>query len=261
MIIREQLAANPKLEGLLQYVRGNMGLCFTYEDLRKIREVITANKVPAAAKSGTVAPIDVFVPPGPTGLDPGQTSFFQALNIATKIARGSIEIVNTVHLIKAGEKVTSSAVALLAKLDIKPFFYGVVVTSVYENGAIYPVHILDVTPDELLAKFFNGVRKLAAIGLAIGYPTAATVPHSIANGWKKLIALALGTGYDFKELNDLKSAKPVAAAAPAAAAAGAAAKKDDKKDAKKEVKEEKPKEEEEEDDGMGGGMGGLFGDD
>jgi len=262
MIIREQLAANPKLEGLLQYVRGNMGLCFTNEDLRKIREVITANKVPAAAKSGTVAPIDVFVPPGPTGLDPGQTSFFQALNIATKIARGSIEIVNTVHLIKAGDKVTSSAVALLAKLDIKPFFYGVVVTSVYENGSIYPVHILDVTPDELLAKFFNGVRKLAAIGLALGYPTAATVPHSIASAWKKLIALSLGAGYDFKELNEMKSAKPVAAAAPAAAAAGAAGKKDDKKDAKKEDKhEEKPKEDEEEDDGMGGGMGGLFGDD
>jgi len=263
MIIREQLAANPKLEGLLQYVRGNMGLCFTNEDLRKIREVITANKVPAAAKSGTVAPIDVFVPPGPTGLDPGQTNFFQALNIATKIARGSIEIVNTVHLIKAGDKVTSSAVALLSKLDVKPFFYGVVVTSVYENGAIYPVHILDVTPDELLGKFFNGVRKLAALGLALGYPTAATVPHSIASGWKKLIALALGAGYDFKELNEMKSAKPAAAAAaPAAAAAGAAGKKDDKKDAKKEDKhDEKPKEEEEEDDGMGGGMGGLFGDD
>jgi len=117
-----------------------------------------------------------------------------------------------------------------------------------------------VTPDELLAKFFNGVHKLAAIGLAIGYPTAATVPHSIASGWKKLVGLALGAGYEFKELNDMKSAKPAAAAAaPAAAAAGG--KKDDKKDAKKEVKhEEKPKEEEEEEDGLGGGMGGLFGD-
>jgi len=262
MIIREQLAANPKLEGLLQYVRGNMGLCFTNEELRNVRDLITANKVPAAAKSGTVAPTDVFVPPGPTGLDPGQTNFFQALNIATKIARGSIEIVNTVHLIKAGEKVTSSAVALLSKLDIKPFYYGVIVTSVYENGAIYPVHILDVTQDELMAKFFNGVHKLAAIGLAVGYPTAATVPHSLASGWKKLVSVALAVDYEFKELKDMKSAKPAAAtAAPAAAAAGAGGKKDDKKDAKKEDKhEEKPKEDEEEDDGLGGGMGGLFGD-
>jgi large subunit ribosomal protein LP0 len=81
-------------------------------------------QVPAGAKAGTLAPTDVFVPPGPTGLDPGQTGFFQALNIATKIVKGSIEIVAQVHLIKKGDKITSSAVALLSKLDIKPFFYG-----------------------------------------------------------------------------------------------------------------------------------------
>jgi len=176
MIMREQMVANPKLESLLGYVKGNMGLIFTNGDLAKIRTIVTSNKVPAAAKSGTLAPSDVFVPAGPTGLDPGQTSFFQALNIATKIARGSIEIVANVHLIKHGEKVTSSHVALLGKLDIKPFFYGIIVTNVYESGSMYPAAILDITPDQLLAKFFGGVRRIAAIGLAVGYPTEASIP-------------------------------------------------------------------------------------
>jgi len=160
---------------------------------------LKSNKVPAAAKSGTLAPSDVFVPAGPTGLDPGQTSFFQALNIATKIARGSIEIVANVHLIKHGEKVTSSHVALLGKLDIKPFFYGVVVTNVYENGSMYPAAILDITPDQLLAKFFGGVRRIAAIGLAVGYPTEASIPHTIANGFKRLLAISQSTGFEFTE--------------------------------------------------------------
>jgi len=122
MIIREQMKDHPQLEALLEYVKGNIGFVFTNGELKEIREMITANKVPAAAKSGTFAPVDVFVPPGPTGLDPGQTNFFQALNIATKIVKGSIEITNQVHLIKGGDRVTSSAVALLSKLDIKPFF-------------------------------------------------------------------------------------------------------------------------------------------
>ncbi|KAB2596626.1 60S acidic ribosomal protein P0-like [Pyrus ussuriensis x Pyrus communis] len=39
----------------------------------------------APARVGLVAPIDVVVPPGNTGLDPSQTSFFQVLNIPTKI--------------------------------------------------------------------------------------------------------------------------------------------------------------------------------
>jgi len=199
MILREQMVANPKLENLLGFIKGNMGLIFTNGDLAKIREIVVSNKVPAVAKSGTLAPSDVFVPAGPTGLDPGQTSFFQALNIATKIARGSIEIVANVHLIKQGEKVTSSHVALLGKLDIKPFFYGVIVTNVYENGSTYPAAILDITAAELLAKFFGGVRRIAALGLAVGYPTEASIPHTLANGFKKLLALSQSTGFEFTE--------------------------------------------------------------
>jgi len=255
MIMREQLAANPKLEALLPLIRGNMGLIFTNGDLAKVRTIVTANKVPAVAKSGTVAPTDVFVPAGPTGLDPGQTSFFQALNIATKIARGSIEIVADVHLIKKGDKVTSSAVALLGKLDIKPFFYGCVVKSVYENGSVYPVEILDITEADLLNKFFGGVRRIAALGLAIGYPTEASIGHNIANGFKKMLALSSSSGYKFKEADKFFSA---AAAAPVVAAA-APEKKEEMAAGKK--KEEKKEEPEEEEDVAAGGFGGMFGDD
>jgi len=256
MIMREQAVANPKLEALLPFVRGNMGLIFTNGDLAKIRDNVVSNKVPAVAKSGTLAPVDVFVPAGPTGLDPGQTSFFQALNIATKIARGSIEIVANVHLIKKGDKVTSSAVALLGKLDIKPFFYGVIVTNVYENGSIYPAEILDITPDQLLGKFFGGVRRIAAIGLAVGYPTEASVGHTIANGFKKMLALSQSTGFEFAESKAFFSR---AAAAPVAAVA------EKKEGGKKEKAAAAPKEEEkpaeEEEDAGAGGFGGLFGDD
>jgi len=259
MIMREQIASNPKLEALLPFIRGNMGLIFTNGELAKIRDVVVSNKVPAVAKSGTFAPVDVWVPAGPTGLDPGQTSFFQALNIATKIARGSIEIVANVHLIKAGDKVTSSAVALLGKLDIKPFFYGVVVTNVYENGSIYPTEILDITESQLLEKFFGGVRRIAAIGLAVGYPTEASIPHTIANGFKKLLALSQSTGFEFAEAKAFFSK---AATAPVAEKKEDKGGKKDDKGGKKDDKppKEEPKEEEEE-DGAAGGFGGLFGDD
>jgi len=263
MIMREQMGANPKLESLLPCIKGNMGLIFTNGDLKKVREIVTSNKVPAAAKSGTIAPVDVYVPAGPTGLDPGQTSFFQALNIATKIARGSIEIVANVHLIKKGDKVTSSAVALLGKLDIKPFFYGIIVTNVYENGAMYPVEVLDMTQEQLLGKFFSGVRKVAAIGLAIGYPTEASIGHTIASGFKKLLALSQSTGYEFAEAKAFftkAAAAPVAApAAPEGGDKGGKGKDKGGKGKEKEAeKVEAPPEEEEE---VAGGFGGLFGDD
>ena len=72
--------------------------------------------VPAAAKAGAVAPKDVYLQAGNSGLEPSSTSFFQALNIQTKIVKGSIEIVSDFHICKVGERVTLSAQALLSKL-------------------------------------------------------------------------------------------------------------------------------------------------
>jgi large subunit ribosomal protein LP0 len=260
-VVREQAQSNPKLGALLDHIWGNIGLIFTNDkDIRGIREVVVKNKVPAAAKSGTVAPIDVYVPPGPTGLDPGQTSFFQALNISTKIARGSIEIINTVHLIKKGDKVTSSHVALLSKLNIQPFFYGIVVQKIYEDGAVFKSEVLDMTPEDLYAKFFNGVRKIAAISLAIGYPTIASLPTILGNGFKKLLAVSLATEYDFAEAKAFRNAAASGAGATAAPAAAAHAAGKEQKGGKPKA-EEKPKEvapaEEEDGDAMSYG-GGLF---
>lgn len=254
--IREHMADNASLEALLPFVRGNIGFVFTNEDLNVVRKIVLENKVPAAAKQGSIAPIDVVVPPGPTGLDPGQTAFFQALNIATKIARGSIEIVNSVVLVKAGEKVSSSHVALLGKLNINPFFYGIKVTHVYENGSVYESSVLDLTKDDLYAKFFAGVRKIAALSLAIGYPTVASVPHVLGGAFRKLLYIGAASGYEFKEAKAFMEAGAAAASAPAAAAAApaaggkAAAGGKGKKD---EPKEEEPVVEEEE-----AGFGGMF---
>jgi len=263
MIIREKMVANPKLEALLPFVRGNMGLIFTNDDLAKVRTIVTEYKVPAGAKAGTLAPSDVFVPPGPTGLDPGQTAFFQALNIATKIVKGSIEIVAQVHLIKKGDKITSSAVALLAKLDIRPFFYGITALSVYENGSVYPAEVLDITQEDLLGRFLNGVSKLRALSLAAKWPSELTISFQVASGFRKLLALSLATAYTFKESESFLKAAATAAAAPAAAAPAAAAKGgDDKKkggDDKgkgKEKPKEEPKVDEEEDADMGLGLFG-----
>lgn len=108
-----------KLEALLPLVVGNMGFVFTNHNLPEIRKLILDNKVPAAAKSGSFAPADVFIPPGPTGLDPGQTNFFQALNIATKIVKGAIEIVNEVHLIKVRKKTHTSLFPSIRDLTTK----------------------------------------------------------------------------------------------------------------------------------------------
>lgn len=176
---------------------GNVGLVFTNATLTKVRDIITSNKVPAPARVGAVAPVDVFVEPGPTGCDPGQTAWFQALNIPTKINKGQIEMISRVHLVHTGNKVSDSQAALLQKLNIKPFSYGLAVLKVYDNGSIFDPKVLDISDADVLTKFGSGVSTLAALSLALGLPNKATVTHSINDAYKALISIALGTDYKF----------------------------------------------------------------
>merc|ERR1712106_958407 len=150
--------------------------------------MLESNVRPAPAKVGSIAPIDVVVPKGPTGCDPGQTAFFQTLQISTKITKGQIEMTNDTALITAGDKVTASQAALLQKLDIEPFSYGLVLKAVYDNGSVFDAAVLDITDDVLAAKFTTSLSVLASLSLALGYPTQASIPHSVANAFKADLA-------------------------------------------------------------------------
>uniref|UniRef100_A0A8C6DWK6 60S acidic ribosomal protein P0 n=1 Tax=Moschus moschiferus TaxID=68415 RepID=A0A8C6DWK6_MOSMO len=219
--IRGHLENNPALEKLLPHIWGNVGFVFTKEDLTEIRDMLLANKVPAAARAGAIAPCEVTVPAQNTGLGPEKTSFFQALGITTKISRGTIEILS----------------------------------DVFDNGSIYNPEVLDITEETLHSRFLEGgVRNVASVCLQIGYPTVASVPHSIINGYKRVLALSVETDYTFPLAEKVKAfladpsafvaAVPVAAATTAAPAAATTA------PAKVEAKEES----EESDEDMGFGL-------
>lgn len=224
--IRSHLVKNPKLENLLPLLKGNVGFVFTTGSLAEIRKRISENKIGAPAKTGSIAPCNVLVPKGPTGMEPTKTSFFQALQIQTRINKGQIEITNDVPLLTMGEKVTASQAELLKILNIHPFSYGLNVQYVYSDGTVYDAAVLDLTDEDLIQKFYNGVNNVAALSLEIGVPTVASVPHSLRNAYKNLLALSISSEYTFeeaKELKDLLSDPEKLAALQAGAAATAAA--------------------------------------
>jgi len=196
--LRSILTENPQYERLLPHVKGNIGFVFTDQDLKDVREIIVANKVAAPARAGAFAPKDVTVPAGNTGMEPGKTSFFQALGIPTKIARGTIEIVSDVKVVIAGTRVGPSEATLLNMLNISPFTYGMTVIQIYDRGNAFPSSVLDVDEQELVDRFLSGIKTIAAISLALNDPTIVSVTHSLVNAYKNLIAVALTTEYTFE---------------------------------------------------------------
>lgn len=238
--IRGHIERNQALERLLPHIKGNVGFVFTRSELAEVRDKLLQNKVRAPARAGAIAPCPVVIPAQNTGLGPEKTSFFQALSIPTKISKGTIEIINDVHILKEGDKVGASEATLLNMLNISPFSYGLIVEMVFDSGTIFEPRILDIKPPDLRIKFVEGAARLAAVCLQINYPTLASVPHSIVYGFKNLLAVAAETEIEFEQAKTVKeylkdpskfaALAPAAAPAAAAAASPAAEKKEEKKE-------------------------------
>lgn len=202
-------------------------MIFTNADLKDTRTKILANRVAAPARAGAVAPGDVWIPSGNTGMEPGKTSFFQALGVPTKIARGTIEITSDLKLVEAGAKVGASEATLLNMMGISPFTYGMTISQVYDQGQTFNDDILDVTDEQLLDAVSNAIKTIACVSLATNYPTIPAVMHSVVNAYKNVLGVAIATEYGWPEIEELKDriANPdaYAAAGPAPTAAPAEA--------------------------------------
>jgi len=252
--IKGFLSDFPEYERLLPHVKGNVGFIFTNADLNKTRDVILAEKVAAPARAGAVAPADVYVPAGNTGMEPGKTSFFQALGVPTKIARGTIEITTDLKLVEAGTKVGASEATLLNMLNISPFTYGMSISQVYDGGQTFNPSVLDIKEDQLFAALNSAIQTITTISLAANYPTLPSVIHTLINGYKNVVSVALETDYSWSGIDELKHriANPDAYATtgPAVASQG---------EESKPVAEDKPPAEESEAEESGDeGFGGLF---
>merc|ERR1712130_952733 len=161
--IRDMVSEKPELEKLVPLIKKNVGFVLTNGDLKEIRDLVETFTVPAAARSGSIAPVAVTVPPCNTGLGPEKTSFFQALAIPTKISRGAIEITSPVKLLEVGDKVSESAATLLNMLKISPFTYGLDILNVFDNGSVFNPAILDITEDDIRGRFLSGVQNVAPL--------------------------------------------------------------------------------------------------
>lgn len=243
-----------KFGNLLPFLEGNVGLVFTHSSLPDLRTSLLEMRVGAPAKAGALAPCDVTLPAGDTGLEPTQTATLQQIGIATRINKGQIMILNATKIITEGDKVGASEAALLVKLGIKPFSYGLTCKTVFDNGSVYSADALAITDEDIIAKFNVGVFNLACVSLQIGLPTVASIRHSLSKAYQNVLKIALGTELTFKQCEELKALldDPEALAA-ALAGASAAAPEDAGENSTSKVEEEEEEEEDEE------GMFDMFG--
>jgi len=221
----EQYDAKPELEPLLDNIKGKFALVFSNKNYIELKPLLEAEKIQMGAKAGLIAPNDVWIRKGPTGMDPGKIGEFHRLNIQVKTARSAIEVTKDYKLCTKGEVVSETVSAMCRMLQIIPFEYAMELDWVFSEGQLIPKEVIEMKDDEILNGFVDNVRFMTALSVEAGLPNTLSVPHFVLNTFKYLMAIGEEGGYEFKELKEAKEAQ---ANAP--------------------VEEEKPKEEENNDD-------------
>jgi len=242
----------PELEKLVSVIKGRSGLIFTNSEIDEIRQRLLLFVNKKGAKNGVQAPCDVWLKAGPTGLDPKQTTLFQALNIQTKIVKTQIDINTDTKICTKGKVVGYSECTLLDKLGIKPFIYTAEIKHVLEGGNLYGGEALEIKSEEIIESLKGGILNLTAISVEENIPNALSIQQMISSGFKNLLAIGLNSDYEFKEAKLYKESISTASQV-----------KEIPKEIKKEVEvvEEKKVIEEKKEDDFAGGINSLFGDD
>lgn len=177
-VLKKEIEKNPTLEELYDYTVGNIGFIFTKAEILDIKKILRENKIPAPAKAGQIAQCEVVIPAGPTEIPPEGTSFFQALNIPTKINKGQIEIQDPIKLIEKGKTVGDSEAALLKKLNIVPFSFELEIQLIFESGVCYKPNILEISSDQILKSMEQKSCELNYLSIPISYPTVFSIKNT-----------------------------------------------------------------------------------
>ena len=194
-----------QLEDFIEAMPGiHLLLIFTNKDIGEISSITSKYIIEKQAKPGQFSPVEIIIPAGPTGMDSSQIDYFQALKIPTKVMRNQLEITTATKILTVGQKITLSEINLMKKFNIKPYKHQMKIKKLLLNGKLYGEEILKVTDDYMKTKLEQGIKNILGFSLASHVPTQASAHHIVANAFRNICALSLGTNVLIEATKNMK---------------------------------------------------------
>ena len=260
-------SGNKNLKDLMNYNPKIPAVIITNENPFKVYKTLDKNKSPALAKEGDIAPYDLVVPAGDTGLPPGPAiADLQKAGLKASIQGQTIKVMEDKVVAKEGSTISAIVADVLSKLDIKPMEIGINLIGAWENGLLFDKSVLAVDDKEYENNIMDCFTKSFNLAYNVNYLTDKIAPLKITEAQKTAFNLALNAGIISKktvdmfiqkaqaQLNSIASALPADARGNVKVVAASAPTTDEKGPEKK----EEPKEEKKEEDAAAG-LGALFG--
>jgi large subunit ribosomal protein L10 len=188
-------------EQLTDLVSGQVALIGTNDNPFGLYKELEASKTPAPINAGEVAPNDIVIPEGDTGIDPGPfVGELQTVGAAARIMDGSIKVTEDSMVLEAGEEVSADLANVLSELGIEPKEVGLDLRGVYSEGVLFDPEELAIDVDEYRADVEAGAAAARNLSINAVYPTATTAGSLLAKGAGEAKALGLFAAIEDEDL-------------------------------------------------------------
>ena len=169
------------VEALTEYVSGQVALVGTNDNPFGLFKQLEASKTPAPINAGEVAPNDIVIPEGDTGVDPGPfVGELQTVGASARIMDGSIKVTEDSTVLEEGEVVDDDLANVLVELGIEPKEVGLDLRAVYSEGVLFEPDELELDVDEYREDIRSAAAAARNLSVNAAYPTAATAGTLLA---------------------------------------------------------------------------------
>ncbi len=169
------------MKEMADHISGTVGVIMSDLNPFQLEKLLDSNKSKAPAKAGAIAPFDLVVPEGDTGLPAGPIiGDLQGAGIKARIQGGTIKVTEDSIIVKVGEHVPSNVVPVLARLGIEPMEILLKLNAAHEAGTIYTYDILHIDEQETFAKFCDAATKAFNLSFNSRMFTQQTIPLLLA---------------------------------------------------------------------------------
>ncbi len=192
----EKVKSVAGIENLSNQLEDQCALIFTNINPFKLNLIFAQNKVFLPAKGGDIAPKEILVPAGNTGITPGPVlSEFKTANVPTKIDQGTIWVSKDTLVAKPGDVISMSLASLLSKLNVKPIEAGISVNFAIAEGLQFQEQDLKLNLEEYREELARSFAQALALATEAGYMTPETVTPLLVKAHQQAISLAVEAGY------------------------------------------------------------------
>jgi len=177
---------------IAEYIKNNTGFIFTDMDSFKLCKLLDKGKTPAPARGGEIAPRDIIVPKGDTGLPPGpMIGELQRVGIPAQVEKGKIHVKKDTVVVKKDEVISKEVADVLTKLGIHPMEVGLNLIATYEDNRVFLADVLRVDEEKVKNDIVKAYSEAMNLALYAGVPNKETINILIGKAYREGISLAL----------------------------------------------------------------------